>query len=121
MREWLLAEVMKSRVLAVVCVLAVWVLVWEGRRFLVSPIGLFWGLPTLIFSVVFLAGAFEERWVRVGFGAGLLLVCLAFGGGVFPFIALLAGSMNLGGLAAVIAVVSGVWCVFRLGVADLRD
>ena len=40
----------------------------------------------------------QKRWIRIGFGAGLVLVCLLFGGSCVCVVGLLCGNWFVGGV-----------------------
>ena len=110
---------MKTKVYAVISVLAAVVMAWPLLRLMMSPIGLFWLLPLL-------ASAFGLFWStciiknsRLAFVSGILLICLTFGGGILSWFALIHGGPNLMAFSSLVAVIFGAFSVIHAGMDDL--
>ncbi len=112
---------LKTRFYAIICGVAVVLLVWSGRRFVVSPLGLFWHLPLLISAFGLVWSTWRTNNHRLAFVSGLLLICLAFVSCILGMIALVAGSANLTTVSSIVAVVFGTLSTLHAGMKDLQS
>ncbi len=111
---------LKTNLYATICGVAVALLVWSGRRFAISPLGLFWHLPLLISAFGLIWSTWITNNYRLAFVSGLLLICLAFVACILGVIALVAGSANLTTFSSIAAVVFGVLATLNAGMEDLQ-
>ena len=111
---------MKTKVYAVISVLATVAMAWPLMRLMMSPIGLFWLMPLLVSAFGLFWSTCIMKNSRLAFVSGILLICLAFGGGILSWFALINGGPNLMAFSSLVAVLFGAFSVIHAGMDDLN-
>ena len=85
-----------------------------------SPIGLFWLMPLLVSAFGLLWSTCIMKNSRLAFVSGILLIYLAFGGGILSWFALINGGPNLMAFSSLVAVLFGAFSAIHAGIDDLN-